>query len=292
MPIKDILLVLESYPVPTPLSTIERAVDLARWLDAHIRALAFELHIQSPIGLYWDPLHLGGAFAEETKKSAASANKLVGIFADTAAGRGVSHAHTIVKSCPPLEVGAHLIEHARLHDLTIIPHYEKSQVNPEDRISDVGLQTKNVEAVIFDSGRPVLLLPEQPKRALNGSPERIALAWDHSGPAARALGDALPLLRRAKRVEVVTITGEKPIHARRGVPLIEHLARHDIEAVFEERPSGGKPIGEALETYALEHEIDLLVMGAYGHSRTREFVLGGATRSVLHRPAVWTLLSH
>jgi nucleotide-binding universal stress UspA family protein len=157
---------------------------------------------------------------------------------------------------------------------------------------DVGLQARNVEALIFDSGRPVLLLPEEPKRPLSGTPQRIAVAWDHSRPAARALGDALPLLRRAKRVEVVTITDEKPLPARRAAWLIEHLARHEVEAVFEERPSGGKPIGEALETYALEHDIDLLVMGAYGHSRTREFVLGGATRSVLHRPAVWTLLSH
>jgi nucleotide-binding universal stress UspA family protein len=292
MPIKDVLLMLDSHPVPTPVSAIEKAVELSHWLDAHVTALTFELKIESPVGLYWDPLHLGGAFAEETRKSAASASQLIAAFEGLASRRSVAHAHRVVKSCPPLQVGARLVGHARLYDLTMLTHHEKSQVKPEDRLFDIGLQTKNVEAVIFDSGRPVLLLPEQPRRALSRSPERIAVAWDHSRPAARTIGDALPLLQRAKSVEVVTITGEKPIHAPSGARLAEHLARHGIEAAFEERPSGGKPIGEALETYALEQEIDLLVMGAYGHSRTREFVLGGATRSVLHRPAVWTLLSH
>ena len=173
MPIKDILLVLDSHPVPTPVSTIEKAVELSHWLDAHVTALTFALKIESPVGFYWDPLHLGGVFAEETKKSAAAASELVGAFEDLASRRNVAHAHVLVKGCPPLEVGARLVDQARLHDLTILPHYEKSQVKPEDRVFDIGLQTKNVEAVIFDSGRPVLLLPEQPKRELSGSAERI-----------------------------------------------------------------------------------------------------------------------
>jgi nucleotide-binding universal stress UspA family protein len=292
MPIKDILLLLDSHPVPTPLSTIEQAVEMGRWLDAHVTALVFELKIESPIGLYWDPIHLGGAFAEETKKSAASAGEVVAAFESLASCRDVAHAHAVVKGCRPLDVSARLVDHAQLYDVTILPHYEKSQIDPEDRIFDIGLQSKNIEAVLFDSGRPVLLLPEQPQRALSGSPERIAIAWDHGRPAARAVGDALPLLRRAERVEIVTITGEKPIHSQSGGRLVQHLAKHGIEAVITERHSHGKPIGEALEAYAIEQAVDLLVMGAYGHSRAREFVLGGATRSVLRRPAVWTLMSH
>jgi nucleotide-binding universal stress UspA family protein len=292
MPIKDILLALDSHPVPTPVATIEKAVELTHWLDAHVTAFTYALKVESPVGLYWDPLHVGGAFADESKKSAAAASELVGAFASIASRRNVSHAHIVVKDYPPLEVGVRFADDARLHDLTILPHYEKSQVKPEDRIFDFGLQTRIAEAAIFDSGRAVLLMPEQPKRALSGTPERVAVAWDHSGRAARAVGDALPLLRRAKRVEIVTIVGEKPIGTRSGTRLIEHLARHDVDAVLAEHPSHGKPIGDVLEAYAIEHEIDLLVMGAYGHSRAREFVLGGATRSVLHRPAVWTLLSH
>jgi nucleotide-binding universal stress UspA family protein len=292
MPIKDILLVLDSHPVPTPFSAIEKAVELGQWLEAHVTALTFALKIESPVGLYWDPLHLGGAFAEETKKSAAAASELVAGFENLTSQRNVAHGHSVVKGCRPLEVGARIVDHARLHDLTILPHYEKSQVKPEDRIFDIGLQTKNAEAAIFDSGHPVLLLPEQAKRALSGSLEKVMIAWDHSRPAARAVGDALPLLRRAKRVHILTVIGEKPIHTSSGTRLIEHLARHGVEAVLSERAAHGKPIGEVLEGYVIEHGVDLLVMGAYGHSRTREFVLGGATRSVLQRPSVWTLLSH
>jgi len=292
MPIKDILLVLDSHPVPTPVSTIEKAVDLSHWLDARVTALTFALKIESPVGFYWDPLHVGGAFAEETRKSASAAGELVAAFESLASRRNVARAHVVVKDCPPLEAGARLADQARLHDLMILPHYERSQVKSEDRVFDIGLQTKNAEAAIFDSGHPVLLLPEQPKRPLSSAPDRIALAWDHSGRAARAVGDALPFLRRAKHVEVVTIMGEKPLRIRSGAQLIEHLARHGIDAVFQEYPSHGKPIGEALEAYAAEREIDLLVMGAYGHSRMREFVLGGATRRMPQRPPVWTLLSH
>src|SRR5689334_17613247 len=134
MPIKDILLLLDSHPVPTAASAIEQAVELGRGLDAHVTALVFELKIESPVGLYWDPLHVGGAFAEESRKSAASAGELVATFESLASRQGVAHAHAIIKGCRPLEVGAHLVDHARLYDLSILPHYEKTQVKPEDRI--------------------------------------------------------------------------------------------------------------------------------------------------------------
>ena len=79
---------------------------------------------------------------------------------------------------------------------------------------------------------------------------------------------------------------------RSGVELSKHLARHGAEVVFEEVFAKGRRIGDTLEAYATEHKVDLLVMGAYGHSRMREFILGGATNSVLTRPFTWTLMSH
>jgi nucleotide-binding universal stress UspA family protein len=71
-----------------------------------------------------------------------------------------------------------------------------------------------------------------------------------------------------------------------------HLARHGVEATMEDIKSGGRSIGEVFESYVEEHKVDLLVMGAYGHSRLREFILGGATESMLTRPPTWVLLSH
>lgn len=146
---------------------------------------------------------------------------------------------------------------------------------------------------MFESGRPVLLLPEGTSRELSTSFDTIVVAWDHSRPATRAVADALPLLKAAKRVHVVTVVDEKRLaKPRSGVELSKHLARHGVEVAFEEVHAKGRPIGDTLEAYSVERKADLLVMGAYGHSRVREFILGGATNSVLTRPFTWTLVSH
>jgi len=103
----------------------------------------------------------------------------------------------------------------------------------------------------------------------------------------------MPLLRRAKDVRFFSVVGEKPIKdAGLGDAVAKHLARHGVAAVLEYVKSGGQEIGETFEAYVGEHAADLLVMGAYGHSRMREFILGGATDSMLSRPPTWVLLSH
>ena len=107
------------------------------------------------------------------------------------------------------------------------------------------------------------------------------------------MADALPLLQAAKHVHVVTVVDEKALEkSGSGVELCKHLARHGVEVTFDPAKAKGRPIGEILESYVIEHNADLLVMGAYGHSRLREFILGGATKSVLTRPFALTLLSH
>jgi nucleotide-binding universal stress UspA family protein len=91
----------------------------------------------------------------------------------------------------------------------------------------------------------------------------------------------------------VTVTNEKAIESPRSLAeLGRHLARHGIDATLESVDAAGRPIGQVLDAFVRAHDADLLVMGAYGHSRVREFVLGGATKSVLARPSVPTLLSH
>jgi nucleotide-binding universal stress UspA family protein len=139
----------------------------------------------------------------------------------------------------------------------------------------------------------VLLLPEGATRLLPASLEVAAVAWDHSRSATRAVADALPLLQAAKRVHVVTVIDEKHLHKPgSGVELCKHLARHGIEVTFDQVQAKGRAIGDVLEAHSIERKIDLLVMGGYAHSRLREFILGGATRSVLNRPFTWTLVSH
>jgi nucleotide-binding universal stress UspA family protein len=286
MPIRDILFPMLSYPTATAADSVERAVTLAAGLGAHVLGLTFELDIKLPVGLYAHPPELGGILAAERRKSAANARDLVAAFDDTCArlgavGRGDTYEH-VIEHCAPAEVAAVLVDHAKLRDLSIFP------VNPEDEG-----QRSLVEGLIFASGRPVLLLPEGATRQLASTFNTVAVAWDHSRSATRAVADALPMLRGAKHVHVVTVVDEKRLHrAGSGVELCKHLARHGVEVTFEQVEAKGRAIGDVLEAHASERNIDLLVMGAYGHSRLREFILGGATRRVLTRPFAWTLLSH
>lgn len=147
--------------------------------------------------------------------------------------------------------------------------------------------------MIFGSGRPTIVLPEVSKRGDPLSFDVVGVAWDFSRPAARAVADALPILQLAKIVRLVTITEEKTINTRRsGIELAKHLACHGIEVVLDEEDAAGRTIGQALEGYVTAREIDLLVMGAYGHSRMRDFILGGATKTIIANPPLPVLLSH
>ena len=281
MTIKDLLLPLTSHPVPTGTRAIANAVALAGSLGAHVSALAFELDIQSPIGLYADPVGVRGILAADRKKSAENARALASTFEALAGKGGVSHDHAVAQ-CPPLEVAARLAHAARFRDVTLVPLRDGD-----------GTGQDIAERLIFESGRPVLVFPEDPKGNLPTSIERVAVAWDLSRPAGRALADAMPLLEQAKEVRFFTVVDDKAIKdAGLGDTLAKHLARHGVEACMEDVRSGGRPIGRVFEDYVAEHKVDLLVMGAYGHSRMREFILGGATDNMLTRPPTWVLMSH
>jgi nucleotide-binding universal stress UspA family protein len=286
MTIRDILFPMLSYPTATAADSIERAVTLANGLGAHIMGVTFELDIRSPVGLYAHPVHISGIFAAERRKSASTAHDLVAAFDDICARQGTTragatHEHA-VEHCTPSEVATILVDHARLRDLSVFP------IKAEDES-----QRSLVEALIFESGRPVLLLPEAATRQLSSSFDRAAVAWDHSRPATRAVADALPMLRAAKHVHVVTVVDEKHLHKPgSGAELCRHLAGHGVEVTFDKIQAKGRAIGDVLEAFAVERSIDLVVMGAYGHSKLREFILGGATKRVLTHPFTWTLLSH
>jgi nucleotide-binding universal stress UspA family protein len=145
--------------------------------------------------------------------------------------------------------------------------------------------------VLFGSGGPVVLLPSQHKRL--SRLERIVVAWDFSREAARALSDALPLLTLSHEVRIVTVFGEKHLETTATTADVEHfLTRHQIKYSLNRIAFEGGNIGRFLMDYAVGVDADLLVMGAYGHSRLREFVLGGATRAMLRDPRLPVLLSH
>ncbi|NKB58486.1 MAG: universal stress protein [Alphaproteobacteria bacterium] len=169
--------------------------------------------------------------------------------------------------------------HARYADLTVT-----GQDMPDEdqwEISTVDL--------ILRSGRPVLVTPHGTENKPIG--KRIVIAWNASREAARAVADAVPLLETADSVEILTVApqsrGEVP-----GVNIAKHLAHHGIAAEVKRLGVSETDAGEALLNYIENNNADLLVMGAYGHSRLREFVFGGTTRHVLRTMTIPVLMSH
>lgn len=282
MSFEDVLVALTAYPEPTSVSAIDDSVALAVALGARISAISCEVRIQapgSPLGTAL--LNVPAMVAAEVKKSATNAQNLLVAFQNAAEKNDVFQ-ERILEKCLTSQVPDLLVDYARLRDLTIVPIPEADYV---DRWY--------AESVIFGSGRPIIILPE--KRTSKGpiALDRVVVAWDFSRQSARAVADALPILKKAKHVFVVTVSNEKVIDTKQsGVELAKYLARHGVDVVLDVVDAAGRGIGEVLEAHIAQRNGDLLVMGAYGHSRFREFVLGGATRSMLDRPPVPVFLSH
>jgi nucleotide-binding universal stress UspA family protein len=282
MAFKDILLQLTSYPEPTPVAALDQAIAFAGASGARITALACEIVVNVP-GAVLAPalLDVRELIAAEQQRSAANARALVEAFASAAERRGVAH-ERFIESCENSQVPDIVTEYARLSDVTMIPVGHEAS-----------FQQFIAETVIFGSGRPTLILPPARQKPGAFAFDNVVVAWDFSRPAARAVADAMPVLRGARSVRLLTITEEEPVATRRSVAeLARHLALHGIEAAADTEHAAGRSVGQVLEDYATARELDLLVMGAYGHSRMREFILGGATKFILVNPPVPVLLSH
>lgn len=278
MQVRDILLQLNSYPEPTPLVAIEKAAALSERLGAKLSIGLCKVHIPKVSNWLANKLvRADEAIAAENHSSAENAQALLAQFASSVPAE--LRGEEIIIDCPGMITHWQLAVKARAYDLVVVPAYGHEET---------GAMT---EGLAFETGRPVLLLPARDA----GVPAlaNIVVGWDGSRVAARALADALPLCMQAQSVTVATVTGEKDLSRNlAAADVIRHLSLHGIAAQAVEVAAEGKDAGTALQAYCQQAGSDLLVMGAYGHSRAREFVLGGATRSVLSDPALPVLLSH
>jgi nucleotide-binding universal stress UspA family protein len=155
---------------------------------------------------------------------------------------------------------------------------------------DENLARGFVEEVILTAGRPALIVPYAGRFADAG--KRVLVAWNAGREAARAVTEALPLLSKAETVEVVAF-GEGGDHGDvPGADLALFLARHGVKATAARQHAPGVDVGNQILSRAADVNADLIVMGAYGHSRWRELALGGATRSVLDAMTVPVLMAH
>lgn len=170
---------------------------------------------------------------------------------------------------------------ARHFDLAIV-----GQEGP-DSGPDNGLMA---EAALFGSGRPIFLVPYIHRGAARLG--KAMIAWDGGMAAARAVADALPLLKRAGRVDVVSILPKgQAADELPGFNITRHLARHDIAANLKTLPYTDETAA-ALLNYAADSAADYMVMGGYGHSRLREFILGGVTREIFRSTTLPTFMAH
>jgi nucleotide-binding universal stress UspA family protein len=175
----------------------------------------------------------------------------------------------------------HLLRMARVSDVCIAPAPPASEPQQRDILIDM----------LFGAGAPLLIVPA--KGADLGPVRKAIVAWDGGASAARAARDALPWLVEAETVEVVSVLGEKDIGDQAsGADIARHLARHCREVCVTVLPVGEQGVAAALSARGTSTHADLMVMGGYGHSRLREFILGGVTRDTFARTEIPTLLSH
>jgi nucleotide-binding universal stress UspA family protein len=280
--IRRTLLSVPTFPDGVPERTLESAVTLSRLVGARLTAELRQLNSDPaswPFVIGAFPLDVRGLMNELVLKSEANAAAAADILPRLCAESGVT-LDLRRGLTTPYAAHTFLIDQARVHDLVILPVPEVEGFGPSC-----------VEAAVFGSGRPVVLLPSH-RKSLQWL-DRIVVAWDWSREAARALSAALALFTHARQIHIVTVFGEKHIETSCvRADLEAFLTAHSVKHSFHEVELEGKSIGEALEGYAETVTADLLVMGAYGHGRVREFVLGGATREILSHPRRPILLVH
>ena len=178
--------------------------------------------------------------------------------------------------------GDHFARMARRFDLAIVGQAQPDISSLEQIIG---------ETTLFESGRPMLMVPYIQKAPFKT--DNVMVCWDGSRTAARAVADAIPVIGKDGRVEIVIVANERGKQDEiEGADIGQHLARHGLNVDVHRISGGNIDVGDALLSHAADSGADLMVMGGYGHSRLREFVLGGVTRSIFESMTVPVLFSH
>jgi nucleotide-binding universal stress UspA family protein len=279
MPYKTILIHLDESP------TMDARIDLAAQL-----AITHEAHL---IGLATTGVSRYFYESMSTAVSEAGIGPYLDTLRDRARGR-LQHFEDKVRQLGVNSYEKHLADdeaegclamRARYCDLVILGQYD-----PEGNIPSVYADLP--EYVTLNGGCPVLIIPYVGSTPLK--PEHVLIAWDGGQEAAKAVRNALPFLRAAKSVEIAVFNAQQQLsgHGEEpGADIALFLARHHVQAnVRQEQVE--IPIGEALLSLAADLNADLLVMGCYGHSRFREVLLGGVSRTILDSITLPVLMSH
>jgi nucleotide-binding universal stress UspA family protein len=254
------------------------AISLGATFGAHVVGIAFIYDPVIPDGaLGGIPVDMIELQREENSKTAKAA---AARFETGAKAAGVSAETRILEAS--VGGGASMFGAiARRFDLAVVGQAQREHGASEELM---------IEAALFESGRPLVVVPYIQKQGLKL--DRVIACWDGERTAARAIADAMPFLERAKAVDVVIVAEERKQEEITGAHMIQHLARHGVAASARRTTKGDISIENVILSYAADSGADFLVMGGYGHSRLREFILGGATRGILASMTLPVLMSH
>lgn len=259
---------------------VRLAAELCEEIGAHLSVLVTALAAPPPIGDY--AAVISEAWLEERREDQLRLKARSDGVSAFVAGRSISA--DISSEYPEVAAADEAIgRRARYADLTV--------VGPAMLSSDL-LRDKVIEGALFSSGKPLLLVPDGAKATLK--PKRIVVAWDSRLEASRAAREALDLLVAADDVRLVLVdpvAGESHQGVEPGADAATYLARHGVKVTVDKLPSEGRSVAETLSRHAVDSSADLLVMGGYGHSRLRERLFGGVTKSMLEKQPVPILMA-
>ena len=255
------------------------AVSIAAAFEAHIAGIAFAYdpvitpNVMDGLSVAW--------VDTQRAENLAAAREAVDRFEAAAKRESLSAEHRIIEAS--LGKAANLFGRlARRFDLAVVGQTDPERMLPNELL---------IEAALFESGRPAVVVPYIQKEGLKL--DRVLVCWDGGRSAARAISDSMPFLKRAKAIEIVMVaSGNGTADELPGVDLGEHLARHDLDVEIKRLIAADVDVGDVILSYAADRAADFIVMGGYGHSRLREFVLGGVTRRILQSMTVPVFMAH
>jgi len=255
------------------------AVSLGEAFEAHVTGIAFSYEPVIPGAV------MGGIppeFIESQRTEADKKAKEAVARFEAAAKRSGLSAESRILSASVSGAADQFARIGRRFDIVVV-----GQADPDQGIQDEVVD----ETALFESGRPVVFVPFIHKSG--AKLDRVMVCWDGGRAATRAIADSMPLLMKAKQVEIVIIASKAAKGDEvAGADLGQHLARHGLKVDVKRMTSPDIDVASTILSYAADSGADMIVMGGYGHSRLREFILGGATRGILESMTVPVLMSH
>ncbi|MEW9612858.1 universal stress protein [Shinella sp. S4-D37] len=256
---------------------LRMGADLCEAIDAHLAVLAVEIAPPPPIGDY------AIAWYDERQAGMEKLYQRCAAVKDFLSSRRAS-----------VDIASEYQEEAWTDDMIgRRARYTDIVLVGPDLLSHPLLKRKALEGALFSSGKPVLVVPQGYKADLK--PKHVMIAWDSRLEASNAVSRAMDVLIAAKDVHVVLIDpleGDGGQGAEPGADLATYLTRHGVKITVDRLPSQGGTVAETLRRHAVDTATDMLVMGGYGHSRLRERIFGGVTRSILEEPPLPVLMAH